>query len=148
MDPGLRRDDDSSHSLLSAAAELFYLDELDRLAARAFDHDRAGVAEPVGLLEKGDAFVAQLADPGVEIADAEPDMVLHLATAAGKRLVALVHVPGQHDVAELDAGARRAEHAFAVERRPGTVGAALHPAIIFAQLGVGKALPHRPIEGP
>src|SRR5438046_9622340 len=100
-----------------ARSRLFDFDELDGFAARPFDHDGAGLSEPIRLFEKRDAFAAQLADPGIEISDTQPDMVLHLAAAWGERLIALVHVPGQYDIAEFDAGARRAEHAFALECR-------------------------------
>src|SRR5204863_1375356 len=125
---------------------LFDFDEFDGFAAWAFDHDGAGLSEPIGPFEKRDALAAQFADPGIEIGDAQSEMVLHLASARGERLVALVHVPGQHDIAEFDAGARRAEHAFAVERRAGAVGAALDWAIILAQPGIGKALAHRRVQ--
>src|ERR1700692_2669001 len=96
------------------AVNLPYLDQLDRLAARAFDHHRAGGPELVGAFEEGDAFAPELLDPGIEIADAQSDMVLHLAAAAGERRLALVGVPRQYDVAELDPGPRRTEHPLAV----------------------------------
>jgi len=45
---------------------LFHLDQLDRLAARAFDHHRAGVAEAVGPIEESDSFALQLGDPDLQ----------------------------------------------------------------------------------
>src|SRR5204863_9295111 len=101
---------------------LFDFDEFDGFAAWAFDHDGAGLSEPIGPFKKRDALAAQFADPSVEVGDAQSDMVLHLAAARGQPLVALTHVPRQHDIAAFDARAGRAEHAFAVERRPSAVG--------------------------
>jgi hypothetical protein len=52
------------------------LDQLDGFAAGAFDHQRARVAKLVGLFEKGDALTPELVGPGIEIGDAQRDMVL------------------------------------------------------------------------
>src|SRR5579872_5732323 len=71
---------------------LFELDQFDRLLARAFDHHRTGVAEPVRAVEEFDALAFQLVDPRVEVADAEPDMVLELAQRARQWFIALVGV--------------------------------------------------------
>ena len=62
------------------------LDQLDRFPARALDHHGARVAELVGLLQERDALAAQLGDPGVEIGDAERDVVVELAARARERL--------------------------------------------------------------
>src|SRR5947209_12137735 len=124
-------------------SRLFDFDEFDGFAAWAFDHDGAGLSEPMGPFKKRDALAAQFADPGIEIGDAESEMVLHLAAARGERLVALVHVPGQHDIAEFDAGARATEHAFAGDRRPGAVGAALDASTSFDEVRAGRALTHQ-----
>src|SRR5204863_7383773 len=121
-------------------------DEFDGFAAWAFDHDGAGLSEPIGPFKKRDALAAQFADPSIEVGDAQSDMVLHLASARGERLVGVVRVPGQHDIAEFDAGARATEHAFAVERGPGAVGAARDAAIAFVEVRVGKTLTHRRVQ--
>jgi len=69
------------------------LDQLQRFAARPLDHHGAGVAELVGLFEKRDALAPQLGDPGVEIPNAERDVVVHVPARARERPVALTHVP-------------------------------------------------------
>src|SRR3979409_2018729 len=99
-------------------APLLDLDQLDRLPAGAFDHHGAGVAEPIGLLQDFNPFCAQLGAPGIEIGDAERDMVVQLSARARERLVSLAHVPRQHDIAEQDGRGRRAESAFPCERGP------------------------------
>ena len=81
------------------------LDQLERFVTRAFDHHCARVAELVGLGEEGDALAAQLGDPGVEIGDAERDVIVHLAPAAHERLIALPHVPQERHI--VDRGRRR-----------------------------------------
>ena len=60
-------------------AGLFDLYQLQGFAARAFDHNGTGVAENVGLFEEGHVFTAQFVDPGVEIGDAQRDVILQLA---------------------------------------------------------------------
>ena len=82
---------------------LSHLDQLERLAARALDHHGARVAEPIRLLEEHHALAAQLGHPRVEIGDAQRDVVLQLPARAGQRRFALVRVPAQRHVAELDA---------------------------------------------
>src|SRR5262245_25827871 len=88
---------------------LLDLDELDRFAARSFDHDRAGVAERVGRRKERNPFRPQLGDPGIEVGDPERDVVVELSARADERLLVLAHVPGEHYVAEGDGGGRHAE---------------------------------------
>src|SRR6185312_5475517 len=121
-------------------------DELDRFLARSLDHRGARVAERIGAVEQPDPLALELGDPGVEVRDPEADVVLLLAERADQRLAALVGVPSQHHVAELDPGARVAEHAFAVERRPAPVVAARHLAIRLAERRRGKAGADRGVE--
>ena len=64
---------------------LLDLDQLDRFAARAFDHHGARVAELVGLFEERDAFAPQLGDPGVEIGDAQSDVVVRPRSVSSTR---------------------------------------------------------------
>src|ERR1700741_1611040 len=73
--PGITRTPSCFHfgSLMVAS---FDFAKLDGLAARAFAHRGAGVAQAIGLLQGRDAFVAQLRDPGVEVGDAERDVVV------------------------------------------------------------------------
>ena len=108
---------------------LLDLDQLDRFAARAFDHHRARVAERVGLFEERDAFAAQLGDPGVEIGDAERDVIVQLPARAGERLLALaqyqVNATSPNSTAAL--GVRNMPSRF--ERRPGPIGAARDLAV-------------------
>src|SRR5262249_27129865 len=68
-------------------ARLLHLDELDRFAARSFDYDRAGVAERVGRHEERNPFRAQFGDPGIEVGDAERDMVVELSARTHERLL-------------------------------------------------------------
>jgi hypothetical protein len=60
------------------AVELRDLHQLQRFAARALDHHGARVAERVRLFEEPDALSAQLGDPGVEIGDAEREVIRHV----------------------------------------------------------------------
>src|SRR6202041_2093333 len=85
------------------------LHQLQRFLARAFDHHGSCVSELVGAVEEFDAFALELVDPGVEVADAEPDMVLELAERADQRLAALVGVPHHRHAAEFDPGPRSAK---------------------------------------
>src|SRR6185295_7368427 len=62
--PGITRTPSCFHFGSLMVASSFDLDELDRLAARTFDHRSAGVAEPVGLLQKHNVFAAQFFHPG------------------------------------------------------------------------------------
>src|SRR5215467_7690421 len=73
-------------------ARLLDFDQLQRFAARALDHHRARISELVGLFEKCHALASQLGDPGVEIGDAERDVVVHVPARARERTVALTHV--------------------------------------------------------
>ena len=63
------------------------LDQLDGFAARPFDHHRAVVTEPVGRLEDGHAFAAELGHPGVEVGDAAGRSGRSGGRAAGQRPV-------------------------------------------------------------
>src|SRR5256886_512950 len=117
------------------AVEILDLDQLERFAARALDHHCARVAELVGLFEEGDALAAQLGDPGVEIGDAERDVIVYLPPRAHQWLLALPHVPQERHVTEYDRGRRCAVHALRVERREGAIGTALHLA---GGLGQGR----------
>jgi len=60
------------------AVELRDLHQLQRFAARAFDHHGARDAERVRLFEEPDALAAQLGDSGVEIGDAEREVIRHV----------------------------------------------------------------------
>jgi hypothetical protein len=64
-----------SHGRPRRAVELRDLDQLQCFAAGALDHHGARVAERVGLFEEPDALTAQLRDPGVEVGDAECDVI-------------------------------------------------------------------------
>src|SRR6202011_4019896 len=108
---------------------LFDLDQLDRLAARTFDHGGTRVAEPVRALQESDALAAQLGDPGIEIGDAERDVIVEVAARADQRLVALAHVPGQRHVADGDGGGRDAERSLGLEPRPAAISPARDRAI-------------------
>src|SRR5262245_47133118 len=90
-------------------ARLLHLDQLDRFPARSLDHDRARVAERVGRLEERNLFRAQLGDPGIEVGDAERDVVVQLSARTDERHLALAHVPGEHHIAEGNGGRRHAE---------------------------------------
>ena len=99
-----------------------------------------------GCSKERDALAAQLRHPRVEIGHAQRDVVLQLPARTGQRGFALVRVPGQHHVAELDPGARRAEHPLAVERRPGAIGAARHLAVRLGRRRAGEARAHRRVQ--
>jgi hypothetical protein len=60
----------------AALVRALNLDQLQRFAARAFDHHRASVAERVRLLEERDALAAELGDPAIEIGDAKLKFLL------------------------------------------------------------------------
>src|SRR5712692_11294931 len=108
---------------------LFDLDEFECFATWTFDHHGARVAKLVGLLQEPDPLAAQLGDPGVEVGDAEANVIVQLSARADERLVPLAHVPGQHDIVE-DHGSRgRAERAALYERGPRAVESALHLAV-------------------
>src|SRR5262249_55433525 len=87
------------------------------------------------LFEKGDALATQLGDPGVEISDAERNVIIHVSPWAREWLIALPHVPQERHVAEHDRSRRRAAHALRVERRESAIGAALH---LTGSLGQGR----------
>src|ERR1035437_3542995 len=113
----------------STRFELSNLDQLQRFAARAFDHHGASVAELIGgLLEECDAFASELGDPGVEIGDAKRDVISQMSTRARERLVSLTRVPGQRHVAEHHGRPGRAGHPILSQRRP----RALRPARYLA----------------
>src|SRR5215831_20903335 len=122
-----------------ATAALPNLDELQRLAARALDHDRARVAEGVRLLEEAHALLAELRDPPVEIADAERDVIVEVAARARERRVVLPHVAGQRDVPEHHCGRRCAKHSLSLERRPGALASARHTAAALRHAGGSRA---------
>src|SRR5438046_5029083 len=138
-----------SHRPLRLASEIFDLDQLDGFAARTFDHRGAHLTELVGLGEEGDALVAQLGDPGVEIGDAERDVVVELAARAHQRLIALPHVPGEGHVTEADRGRRLAVHPVRLERREAKLGDAGDPAGGLGQRrGAGAPAKDRRVEVP
>src|SRR5665213_4533826 len=72
---------------------LFDLDEFDGFMAGTFDHGGAGVPQAVGLFQEGDVFRFQLGDPGVEVGDAEADMVDQVTAAGRQRRGSLVGIP-------------------------------------------------------
>src|SRR5262249_27230650 len=51
------------HSKVRLDPALLHLDQFDRLAAWAFDHDGAGVAEWIGFFEEFHSLAAQFFDP-------------------------------------------------------------------------------------
>ncbi len=125
---------------------LSHFHQLDRLAARALDHHGARVAQPVGFLQDGHALAPELGDPGIEVADAEPDVIVDVAARADERLAALPRIPGEQHVAELDRRARRAKLPLDLQRRPGGIGPARHLAVGFRHrrgLARGPAPPAR-----
>jgi len=94
---------------LSQRAPSFDLNQLDRFAARAFDHDGARFSELIrpaqtfdplaaiaefGLLtEKLHAFAPQFRNPGIEVGDAESKMIRQVAPSAREWSVVLPCVP-------------------------------------------------------
>src|SRR6266403_2119983 len=98
---------ESWRSSITRQAVLADLDQLQRLVARALDHYRARVTKRVGLLEEPHALAPQLGDPGIEIADAERDVIVQVPARAHEGRVALTHVRGKRHVAEHDGGGWR-----------------------------------------
>src|SRR5262249_47950554 len=76
-------------------AKLSHFNQLNCLTARALDHHGAGVAQPIRLLQDRDALAPELGDPGIEVADPEPDVIVDVATRADERLFALPRIPGE-----------------------------------------------------
>src|SRR5712692_3657861 len=148
--PAIRNSGPWTKGLVKARAPggvLRDLDQLQRFAARALDHHRARVAELVGLFEEADALASQLGDPGVEVGDAEGDVIVELPTRAHERTIALTHVPEERHVAERDRGRRRPEHALAFERRPAAIGPARHLTGGLGQWRAARApRKHRRVE--
>src|SRR5438046_1394585 len=118
---------------ITRQAVLADLDQLQRLVARALDHHRARVTELVGLLEEPHALAPQLGDPGIEIADAERDVIVQVSARAHEGRVALTHVRGKRHVTEHDGGRWRAEHPVPLEGRPAPLRTARNPAGGLAQ---------------
>src|ERR1700728_53257 len=94
------------------AMRLFHLDQLDGFVTGAFYHHRAGVADLVARPEKSDALAFQLGGPGIEIADAETDMIHQMSLGRRQQLVRLVHVPVHRHIIETDAAGGKAIGAF------------------------------------
>src|SRR6185369_17931632 len=88
--PGTRTGGPATKGLVTGGSA--DLDQLQRLAARSLDHHRARVAEAIGPVEKSHALAAQLGDPGVEVRDAQRDVIVELAARARERGVVLPHV--------------------------------------------------------
>ena len=130
---------EGEQGLVHGVPALLDLHQLDRFPAGPSIMTARVSPSAVGLLQERDALGAQLGDPGVEIGDAERDVVVQLPARGRERRVALAHVPRQHDVAEGDGGGRRAEHALARERRPGAVGSALDLAVLLGARRRGAA---------
>src|SRR4029077_16305686 len=81
---------------------LLYLDQFQCLAAWAFDHHGTRLPKFVRLFEELDALFAQLRDPGVEVADAEGNMIRQVSAGANERLIPLTLIPIQRHVIEED----------------------------------------------
>jgi len=58
---------------------LFDLDQLQSLAARAFDHHRPRIAQLIYLGEEFHVLAPQLGHPGVQIRNAQPNVIVKLA---------------------------------------------------------------------
>src|SRR5579883_1390702 len=114
---------------------LFYFHKLDGFAAGAFDHDGARVAELIRFgLQEFDILALELDDPGIEIGNAETDVIVELAAGGSERLLALIDVPVERNVVEENACARGAIHAVLSERGEALIGRARDFAIGFGVL--------------
>src|ERR1700761_1231223 len=122
------------------------LNEFQRLLARPFDHHRPRLAQLVWLFEDRHTLTAQLRDPAIQVSDAQRDVVLQLPTRTDQRRVALVRIPGQHHITELNPSPRATEHAFAIQRRPGAISAAWYLAVRFGHRHLAKTGPRRGVE--
>jgi hypothetical protein len=112
----------------------FDFNQLDRFAARTFDHYGARVSElvwpaqtfdpltPIAkinlLTQEPHALAPQLHDPGIEVGDAESKMIRQVAPSAHQRSVILPCVPLHGDIIKSDAAVRLPAGAFELKRRP------------------------------
>ena len=97
---------------------LFHFDQFDGLMAGAFDHNRADIADLIGLPQEGDAFALEFFNPSVEIGHAEPYMIYQMATRGGERPVALVWIPVHRHVTEAHTTSRTSIGALFGQRWP------------------------------